>query len=70
MFKEEHQQMVSQEEDNQRRLEMNIVNSPDRIIGELEAMEADLANTRHKHDLAMWVKLWNVKSSFIKLVRA
>lgn len=49
--------MVSQEEDNQRRLEMNIVNSPDRIIGELEAMEADLANTRHKHDLAMWVKL-------------
>uniref|UniRef100_A0A914GWM8 Uncharacterized protein n=1 Tax=Globodera rostochiensis TaxID=31243 RepID=A0A914GWM8_GLORO len=50
---EERKQKLGQEDENRKRLENNIVNSPDRILDELKHMETEVANMRQKYDQAI-----------------
>jgi len=50
---DEYKQKIAQEEHNGKLLDMNIVSSPDRILNELEVMQAELGNTRQKYDQAL-----------------
>ncbi|KAI3418696.1 DNA-directed RNA polymerase [Globodera pallida] len=48
-----HRVGTRQEDENRKRLENNIVNSPERILEELKHMEAEVANMRQKYDQAI-----------------
>ncbi|KAL3090834.1 hypothetical protein niasHS_007209 [Heterodera schachtii] len=50
---DECKELFAQEEENRKRLDNNIVNSPERIIEELSNMEAEVEDIRRKNDQAV-----------------